>query len=142
MSDTDSMKPWGIKSIAARVVDEITETARTSTPKVSVGQLIERAWEHWQTGAQIVTLPPGMTMPPAPPMVEVIGVLEAVHKISHLGETVQAGVRTEANRLAKVALLDLKRRYLAHVGMAAALDQAVAKLEQPRATQQLAARAA
>lgn len=134
MSDTDSMKSWGIKSIPARVVDEITETARTSTPKLSVGQLIERAWEHWQSGAQVVTLPPGMTMPPPPPMAEVIGVLEAVHKISHLGETVQAGVRTEANRLAKVALLDLKRRYLAHVGVAAALDQAIATTEQRQLT--------
>ena len=53
----ETMKPWAIKAMSSRVIDEITETARTSTPKVTVGELLERVWNHWKQdgGSAIVS---------------------------------------------------------------------------------------
>ena len=52
MSDKpmDVLKPWTIKSVPARVADEITEAA----PKLGLtnGQLIEKMWELWKGEGQ------------------------------------------------------------------------------------------
>lgn len=110
MSDTDQLKPWAIKALPVRVADEITEAARTSVPRQTVGQLIERMWDHWQGSGTIVAGPHHEPARPMPTVDEVCNALDAVSKISHLGESVQLGVKNEANRLAKVLLLDLKLR--------------------------------
>lgn len=115
MSETDQIKIYTIRGIATRVTDEIAEAARTSVPKVTVGQLIENIWDHWKRGAIIVSDHHRPTAP-MPSVEEVCAALDAVSKISHLGEAVQLGVKNEANRLAKVLLLDLKIRYRSAVG--------------------------
>lgn len=44
----DTIKQWGIKSISARVIDEITNEAHAL--KLTNGQMIERLWEAWKSG--------------------------------------------------------------------------------------------
>jgi hypothetical protein len=53
VSDTvETLKQWAIKAISSRVIEEITEAARVSVPKVSVGQLVEQMWDHWKQDGQ------------------------------------------------------------------------------------------
>lgn len=59
MGDTvETLKQFAIKALSARVIDEITETARTSVPKVTVGQLVERVWDHWKQDGQPAVVAP------------------------------------------------------------------------------------
>lgn len=53
MADTvETLKQFAVKAISARVMAEITEAARISVPKVTVGQLIEQMWDHWKQDGQ------------------------------------------------------------------------------------------
>lgn len=108
MSDTDQLKPMAIKSIATRVVDEITEAARISIPKVTVGQLVERVWDHWKSGGTV--FPVHREAVQMPSIADTCSAIDAAYKISQFGDGVQLGVKLEANRVVKVMLLDLKVR--------------------------------
>lgn len=117
MNETDQLKPMTIKSIATRVADEITHAARTSVPKVTVGQLVEKVWEHWKDAGRTPERgqPTALAMPTVD---EVWMALDAAAKVPQLrDEGVQLGVRTEANRVVKVMLLDLKVRMKAAYGL-------------------------
>lgn len=126
---TDQIRPFSIKAMPARVADEITEAARTSSPKLTVGQLVEKVWDHWKHGAPV----PSFAVV-APTIEQVATALNSASVISHLGETLDKGNKAEANRLCKIMLLDLKLRYRFALGMKGnkppAIEALIAQAEQ------------
>lgn len=56
----DLMKPWTIKSVATRVSEDITATARREN--LTTGQLLERVWDAWKAGGWQATKETNVTL--------------------------------------------------------------------------------
>jgi hypothetical protein len=54
------MKPWTIKSVATRVSEDITATARREN--LTTGQLLEKVWDAWKAGGWQATKETNVTL--------------------------------------------------------------------------------
>lgn len=129
---TDQIRQWGIKAIPARVVDEISEAARTSVPKLTTGQLIEKVWDHWKYGAEVAPSPT-MEMPTPD---EVAVLTHAACELSDAPDTMAVGVRAKLSQLHKVSALWLLYRAKSVTGLGKATPTKIATLVQVAAAEQ------
>lgn len=116
---TDQLRPFTIKALPGRVADEITETARVSVPRQTVGQILEKVWEHWKDGVPVIAAPVPLANPARgmPTVEQVATAIDAAFKVSNFGDGIDKTSRADANRLVRVMILDLKLRYRFAIGM-------------------------
>lgn len=128
---TDQIRQWHIKAISDRVADEITEAARTSTPKVTVGQLLERVWDHWQTGSIVMPAQAPTTIWIGAGMVtaeELLKVAQVAKILKEDGAGMPTGIRAKLSQETRAILSTFILRTKAAMGMSAKSDASAAAL--------------